>query len=158
LFIINPKTNIKTILIKQSFTKISFKKLIKHTFVLLALLFSLSYLISLVAFLFNISDLHFVSNHILTIPFSLLVYYFLVRVFLEEWFFRSFLVNNFGVLISSILFSIVHAGYSSVIEVAGAFCLGFVLAIYFKKINNIWPLFFAHSIYNFLIYFILIYT
>lgn len=78
----------------------------------------------------------------------MIVYLLVVRVFLEEWFFRGFLVKKTGVLFSSILFSIAHIGYGSYVELFGAFILGLVLAIYFKRIQNLWPLVAAHLLYN----------
>jgi uncharacterized protein len=69
-------------------------------------------------------------------------------VFLEEWFFRGFLVSKTNVYISSFLFAIAHFGYGSYVEVVGAFILGLVLAFYYKKINNLWPLYISHLLYN----------
>lgn len=153
IFVLNPQTTIKQLFILQGFTKIKIKDVIKHTITIFILLFFLSYLISFVSILFNVSDLNLVSEHILSIPFLLIVYFFIVRVFLEEWFFRAFLVKRIGCLLSSIIFAIVHVGYGSVVQLLGAFALGFVLAKYYLKTNNILPLYFAHLLYNFVAYF-----
>jgi uncharacterized protein len=148
---------IKKIFVSQGFTKIKIKDVIKHTFLILLLLLFLSYLISFISILFNISDLNLVSEHISKIPFYLIIYLFIVRVFLEEWFFRGFLVKKIGCLLSSALFAIVHIGYGSIVQVIGAFALGFILAKYYEKINNIIPLFLAHLFYNSISYFFMIF-
>lgn len=150
ILIINPQITIKQLFILQGFTKKSFKEILKNTLTIFILLFFLSFLISFISNLFNISDLHLVTDFFSQIPFYLIIYFFIVRVFLEEWFFRAFLVKKIGCLFSSIFFAIVHAGYGSIIEVIGAFALGFVLAVYYKKTNHILPVYFAHLIYNFL--------
>jgi uncharacterized protein len=137
----------------QGFTKIKLKDLIKFTIVIFLLLFCLSYLLSFISILFNISDLNLVSEHISSIPFLLIIYFFIVRVFLEEWFFRGFLVKRIGCLLSSALFAIFHVGYGSIIQLVGAFALGFVLAKNYQKLGNILPLYFAHMLYNFVAYF-----
>jgi membrane protease YdiL (CAAX protease family) len=76
-------------------------------------------------------------------------YLFVIRVFLEEWFFRGFLVNRIGVYLSSLLFAIGHISYGSIVEVIGAFILGVVLGKYYLKTKNLWVNYLAHFLYNF---------
>ncbi len=88
------------------------------------------------------------TEKIKTLSPFLLIYLLVVRVFLEEWFFRGFLVSKMGVLFSAALFGIAHYGYGSIVEVTGAFILGIVLAYYFKRLKNLYPLYAAHFLYN----------
>jgi len=97
-------------------------------------------------------------------------------VILEELFFRGFLIkfidsalwqkakkakgglalffrNYSGVILSSVFFGALHFGYSSTAEIAGAMCLGLVLAFFFKKYNNLYANISAHLIWNALILF-----
>ena len=67
----------------------------------------------------------------------------------EEIFFRAFLVNRFGILISSIVFALAHFSYGSTIEIIGAFGIGLILAYIYKKSNSLIPCLLIHSIYNF---------
>jgi uncharacterized protein len=97
---------------------------------------------------FGFSDLDLVTEKIKLLSPFFIFYLLIIRVFLEEWFFRGFLVYKTNILFSSILFAIAHFGYGSIVEVVGAFILGFVLAYYYKKINNLYPLYAGHVLYN----------
>ena len=77
-----------------------------------------------------------------------LMYFMVVRVFAEEFFFRAFLVPRIGVMGSSIAFAIAHLGYGSVAEVLGALVLGAILAIAYKENRQIVPNYMAHLLYN----------
>ena len=74
----------------------------------------------------------------------------IVLVFLEEFFFRSFLVPRIGMVISTIFFMIVHYGYNSISELIGAFFLGLILAYWFKKKGSLIQNYFGHLFYNIL--------
>ena len=77
-----------------------------------------------------------------------IVYFFVIRIFFEEWFFRAFLVPRIGVIGSSVLFGIAHLGYGSFSEIAGAMVLGTVLALFYKYNRQIVPNYVAHLLYN----------
>ena len=98
--------------------------------------------------LFGFTDLNLVSEKIQTLSPLFIIYLLIIRVFLEEWFFRGFLVYKTGILFSAFLFAAGHFGYGSIVELVGAFILGLVLAFYYKKINNLYPLYAAHLLYN----------
>jgi len=78
----------------------------------------------------------------------LLIYFFIVRVFLEEYFFRAFLVPRVGVVVSSVLFGLTHYGYGSAGEIIGAIVLGMILAIAYKQHGRILPNYIGHLLYN----------
>ncbi len=78
----------------------------------------------------------------------LLAYLIVVRPFAEEVFFRAFLVPLTGVPISALFFGLAHYGYGSVVQIAGAFVLGLVLAFWFQKRKNLSENWVAHMAYN----------
>lgn len=67
----------------------------------------------------------------------------------EELFFRAYLSSRFGVFISSLIFGLIHFAYGSIVEMAGAFAIGIVLAIVYKRSGSIIPPILIHMIYNF---------
>jgi len=148
LYFYNNLNSFKLIFKSQGIKYIYWKKLIRHVFILFFLMFVISYAISLVAMFFGAQDLNLVSSTIVALPITYVLYLFVVRVFLEEWFFRGFLVNKVGVIISSVLFAAGHILYGSITEVIGAFVLGVLLARYYLKTGNLWITFIAHFIYN----------
>lgn len=66
----------------------------------------------------------------------------------EELLFRGFLTKRFGIIISSLLFGIVHIAYGSYVEIIGAIYIGLVLAYIFKKTESIMPCILTHFLYN----------
>jgi len=156
VFLFDRITNLRQVFNSLGLKKIEIKLLIKHTLVIFVLLFTLSYIISFFSVLFNVSDLDVVGEVLLKFPLSIVIYLFVVRVFLEEWFFRGFLTPRIGVIFSSLIFAIGHIAYGSIIQFLGAFVLGVFLARCYQKNKNLWPNVIAHSIYNLTIYLVLI--
>jgi uncharacterized protein len=156
LFLVNRVSSFSKAFVLQGFTKKSFKDIIKYTLVIFVLLFVLSYTLSFFSVFFGVSDLQLVGQEILKYSPIVIVYLFIVRVFLEEWFFRGFLTPRIGVIFSSLLFALGHIAYGSIIEIIGAFVLGIFLARAYQKTGNILPNVFAHVLYNFVIYVLLI--
>ncbi|MGB9703460.1 MAG: lysostaphin resistance A-like protein [Candidatus Micrarchaeales archaeon] len=77
----------------------------------------------------------------------------------EEIFFRGVAIDfleeklknkNLSIIISSLLFSIFHIGYSSGLEVFGAFVAGLIFAYFYKKSKTLFTPMFAHFLYNLL--------
>ena len=119
-------------------------------FLFLALLFA-SAALSIFFLAIGITDLQKVSVEISNLQQNtplLLGYLLIVRVAVEEFFFRGFLTKKIGALYSSIAFAILHVGYGSIAEIAGAFVLGFILAKAFEKNKTLLPNIFAHMLYN----------
>lgn len=156
VFLFDRVTNIKLAFYTLGLKPIKFKELLKNTITIFLLLFFLSYLLSFFSVFFNVSDLELVGKEILSFPFSVIIYLFVIRVFLEEWFFRGFLVPRIGIIFSSLIFALGHLSYGSVIQVLGAFVLGVFLANAYTKTNNLWPNVFAHALYNLTIYLFLV--
>ncbi len=136
--------------------KINYKSFYKGI-LLFVILFVVSIIINLIVYLFfpQYNDLGKVSDTILSyIQLGKIFYFFVtlvVGVFLEEFFFRSFLVPRLGVIFSTLAFALLHYGYGSWVEIGGAFVLGLVLAYYYKKNNDLFINFYGHIIYNILV-------
>jgi len=110
-----------------------------------------SFALTIILTLAKLNDLSSVESAIQTLtsaPFPVLVYFMIVRVFAEEFFFRAFLVPRIGVIGSSALFAVSHFGYGSVAEIIGALALGGVLAYYYSKEKRLVPNYIAHMLYN----------
>lgn len=152
IYFFNRNIKLKDIFKQLGLKKIKLKELFKKSIILYSSIFLLSVLLSILFFIIGISDLHLVSDVISSIPIYYILYLFFIRVFLEEWFFRGFLVKKTGVWISSIIFGLAHFSYGSYIEVFGAFVLGLLLAYSYKKNKNLLPNYVAHLLYNFSAY------
>tara|TARA_Y100000310_G_C20446904_1_gene698858 strand:- start:168 stop:734 length:567 start_codon:yes stop_codon:yes gene_type:complete len=145
-------SDLKPALENLGFKKIAIKSFAKQTIVLFAVLVVTAVALSALFSFFQVNDLANVAEGIGAIAtFSplLLAYFLIVRIFTEEVFFRGFLVNKVGVIPSTAVFALLHAFYFSYAEVAGAFVLGLILALWFKKNQNLIPVIVAHMLYNF---------
>jgi len=149
LYFVNKVRSLRQVVNLQGLKTINWKTFIRNVVLLFFLMFVISFAISYVASLFGVQDLGVVGQKITSLSAIYIIYLFVVRVFLEEWFFRGFLVNRVGVIISSALFACGHILYGSVTEVIGAFVLGVVLARFYQKTGSIWITFSAHLVYNF---------
>ncbi|MFA6065402.1 MAG: CPBP family intramembrane glutamic endopeptidase [archaeon] len=69
-------------------------------------------------------------------------------LFIEEFFFRAFLVSRIGVIPSTLLFTVAHFGYGSIAEFTGVFILGLILAYWFKKNKSLIQNYFGHVLYD----------
>lgn len=78
----------------------------------------------------------------------LLVGTLIIVLFIEELFFRAFLVNRVGIIVSTLIFTIAHLSYGSIAELIGVFVLGLIIAYWFKKNNSITQVYFAHLLYD----------
>jgi len=109
----------------------------------------------------QINDLEKVDN-VVDAEIQLNLFLFLVTiiivVFIEEFFFRSFLVPRLGMVLSTLIFTFFHYGYGSIAELIGVFFLGLILSYWFKKKGSLVQNYFGHLFYNLLaiIFYILI--
>ncbi len=150
LYFYGKVVTLKELIKLQGLKRIDWKIFIRNVVILFFLMFIISFAISYVSSLFGVQDLSVVGEKITSLSAIYIIYLFVIRVFLEEWFFRGFLVKRVGVIISSALFACGHILYGSVTEIIGAFVLGVVLARFYQKTGNIWVTFSAHLIYNFI--------
>lgn len=86
------------------------------------------------------------------------IFVVLIAPVLEEILFRGILVNKVGVVLSSMLFSVIHIGsgdlYSIIYPAIITFIIGSVLGTVYKKTESLLLVILAHSIYNIFILFI----
>lgn len=101
------------------------------------------------------------NNTSLLVQYNMLiagVFVILIAPVLEEILFRGILVNKVGVVLSSILFSVIHIGsgdlYSIIYPAIITFIIGSVLGTAYKKTKSLLLVILAHSIYNIFILFI----
>lgn len=101
------------------------------------------------------------NNASLLVQYNMLiagVFVILIAPVLEEILFRGILVNKVGVVLSSILFSVIHIGsgdlYSIIYPAIITFIIGLALGTAYKKTKSLLLVILAHSIYNTFILFI----
>ena len=77
----------------------------------------------------------------------------------EELIFRGYLMprlayffnNKYApILISSVLFGLMHVGFGTIFQVVGPIMIGFVFAVYYQKYRNIKILIFCHFFWDFM--------
>ena len=106
-----------------------------------------------------------VYDKVVLLPLPALILAFTLAPLGEEMFFRGFLFRKIsevfgtrlkgplpwvaGALFSSFLFSLMHASYGSIAELAVAFAVGAVLCIGVKKTGSLVPAVLAHAAFNF---------
>ncbi len=115
-----------------------------------ALLIGFFLIIGLVNIL-GVNDLEKVDQVIKSSIQSGAIIYFITLLpilFVEEFFFRAFLVSRIGVIPSTLLFTLAHLGYGSIAEIIGVFALGLILAYWFKKNKSLVQNYFGHVLYD----------
>ncbi len=122
----------------------------KYSLIILAAMFLAAMALSALFSLANYNDLGKVSQALQEgkQDQAYFVFALTIGVVLEEFFFRGFLVKRIGVLWSSAVFGAMHVLYGSIAEVAGAFALGLVLALCWKKYKNLYANTYAHLLWN----------
>lgn len=81
-------------------------------------------------------------------PLFFLFFGVFITPFNEEIFFRGFLVPRFGVVSPALLFSLLHLGYGSSTEFAGALLFGLLAGHYFKKTKSLYATMIPHLLIN----------
>ncbi len=107
-------------------------------------------ILGIVATLLGFNDQQEVFDKVNELPLFILAFAVIAAPISEELFFRAFLVPRLGALISSLIFGAVHFAYGSVVEVTGAFIIGFILAVILQKSKSITPCLIIHITYNLL--------
>lgn len=83
-------------------------------------------------------------------PIYFLIFTFLIAPINEEIFFRGLLVPRIGIIISAVIFAILHLSYLSISEFAAALFFGLVAGYVYKKTTSLYPSILAHMIVNFI--------
>lgn len=138
--------------IKEFLEEVGFPGPIKDNAVYTALgLVSIAVLLTIISAVFNflgINDQKNILDIVKDLPVYLLVFAVVFAPVSEELFFRAFLSRRTGIIISSAVFALFHYSYGSVIQIAGAFAIGALLAYIYKKSGSITPAILIHMIYN----------
>jgi membrane protease YdiL (CAAX protease family) len=94
------------------------------------------------------SDEEAVYEKVAELPLWVLAFAIFLAPVSEELFFRVLLVPRLGVVVSSVLFGMMHFAYGSVVEMVGAAMIGMVLAVMYKISKSITPILLIHIVYN----------
>lgn len=96
--------------------------------------------------------MHFFKNNI-----PLIVFTSITAGITEELLFRGYLIprleiiiknTHFSILISSILFGLIHFAYGTLIQIIGPFTIGLVFALHYQKYRNIKILIACHFLWD----------
>jgi membrane protease YdiL (CAAX protease family) len=66
----------------------------------------------------------------------------------EEFFFRGWLQRRVGLILSTILFAIAHAGYGQPFLLVGVTIVSLVIGYTFYRTRNLWPCIIAHGVFD----------
>lgn len=91
-------------------------------------------------------------------PLWFLVFTFLIAPINEEILFRGFLVPRLGIILSAIIFAVLHLSYLSISEFLAAFIFGLLAGYVFKKRRSLYSTILAHALVNFLTIISLLYV
>ncbi len=129
--------------------KFSAKHLVMHSIALFVLLFLVLTVEAMVLSALSLDDSDKVSMVLAGLSLPALIVAVTIGPFAEEVFFRGFVQKYAGVVITSLLFGLLHYSFGSVTELIGAFTAGIILGYWVKYKNQfLWPAIIAHSAYN----------
>ncbi len=83
-------------------------------------------------------------------PLYFLIFTFLIAPINEEIFFRGLLVPRIGIILSALIFAVLHLSYLSASEFGAAFFFGLIAGYVYKKTKSLYPSIIAHMIVNFI--------
>lgn len=66
----------------------------------------------------------------------------------EEAFFRGFLQKRIGLVPSTLIFTLAHAGYGQPFMLIGIIIISFIIGATFWKTRNLWPCIVAHGVFD----------
>lgn len=66
----------------------------------------------------------------------------------EELFFRGWLQKRVGLIISTIIFALAHAGYGQPLMLVGITVVSLIIGVTFYKTRNLWPCIVAHGVFD----------
>jgi len=155
-------------------------KTIIFTIIGLGAIFFVLFILGVIAFYLGFNDQEKITEKLADLPLYILFFAVAFAPISEELLFRAFLVSAcegfflrhmplgnrktdrppsrgiifmaalFGIIVSSVIFGILHLGYGSVVEVVGTIVVGMILAAVFRLSKSVTPCILAHMIYNLL--------
>jgi len=134
------------------------KKNMMYSAIGLFAIFATLFVVNYLSLYFGFNDQEKVLEKVADLPTAILVVAVLVAPIGEELFFRAFLLTRIanwiapwaGILISSLIFGLVHFSYGSIMELVGVTLIGIILAIIYLRAKSITPCLAIHMIYNLL--------
>ncbi|MBI2079223.1 CPBP family intramembrane metalloprotease, partial [Candidatus Micrarchaeota archaeon] len=114
-------------------------------FILLVLI---AIILNLLLMSFGFSDSNKVYEKVKDLPLYVLPFAFIVAPLSEELFFRGYLVKKYGILISALIFSLVHISYGSIVEILFAFAFGVIAGYLYKKRESLLVPIVMHFLFN----------
>lgn len=111
-------------------------------------LVTISLVLNVLFYYTGVTDYYKVVETVEDFPFYIIMFMILFAPISEELFFRRLLTEKFGILISSLVFSISHFAYGSVIEIVGAFFIGIALGWLYKFSKSVIPVIISHFLFN----------
>lgn len=134
------------------------RKNLKYTLIGLFGIFATLLIVGIAASLLGINDQEKILDKVLDLPLIILVFAFLLAPITEELFFRGMMVQKIlersnpiiAIILSSVVFSLVHFSYESLVEILGVFFIGLILGSIYVKAKSLTPCILIHMIYNLL--------
>lgn len=74
----------------------------------------------------------------------------------EEFFFRAWLQKRVGLVISTVVFALAHAGYGQPLMLIGITVVSLVIGYTFYRTKNLWPCIVAHGVFDAIQLFVII--
>jgi hypothetical protein len=105
-------------------------------------------LIGSIFYFFGINDQANVKEVVKSLPWIAFPIAVLIAPIAEEIFFRGFLLKKVGILISAVIFALLHFAYGSIVEITVAFVIALLLSYLFIKTKSLWPSIIAHGLFN----------
>jgi len=120
------------------------------------LFFGIEFLMGAIETLTHVYISSNVTEYLSNLPFYFYVFVFLVAPIDEEILFRGFMVPRLGIVLSAVIFGVLHyVSYFSYIELIAAFAFGLAAGYIFKKTNSLYPSIVGHMLFDFSTIFLL---
>ncbi|MGC8669937.1 MAG: CPBP family intramembrane glutamic endopeptidase [Candidatus Micrarchaeia archaeon] len=117
---------------------------------LFASILLLSFAMSIFSALSNIPLPTNVQSLLGGMPLYLLIFSFIIAPIDEEILFRGFLVPRIGIVLSALVFALLHFSYLSISETFAAFVFGLLAGYVFKKTGSLYATIIGHMLVNLL--------
>ncbi|MEW6722738.1 MAG: type II CAAX endopeptidase family protein [Candidatus Micrarchaeota archaeon] len=139
------------------------KGAILYTAACLMAIFAMLFVLGAIAIAAGVNDQQKITDKIAGLPLIVLLFAAIGAPITEELFFRGFLVTASerhllslpkplpalaAIVLSSVVFGLVHLSYGSIVEVIGTFSVGLILGATFRLSKSVTPCILAHMAYN----------